>query len=87
MDVLEEVCEMSQLILTDVDDAVLHDLQERAARHGRTASDEAKTILQDALRGERFGNWASVDAIYQRLEASGRAFTDSADLLREDRDR
>jgi plasmid stability protein len=78
---------MSQLVLTDVDDAVLHGLQERAARHGRTPCDEAKSILQDALRGGKVGNWASVDAIYQRLEASGRTFTDSADLLREDRDR
>jgi uncharacterized protein (DUF433 family) len=31
--------------------------------------------------------WAGVDAICDRLSASDRSFSDSADLLREDRDR
>jgi hypothetical protein len=31
--------------------------------------------------------WGSVDAIYRRLATSGQVFSDSADLLREDRDR
>jgi len=31
--------------------------------------------------------WEAVDAINDRLAASGRKFSDSADLLREDRDR
>lgn len=78
---------MQELVLADVDDVVLHDLQERATRHGRTPAEEAKAILAEALRGERPDLWAPVDAIYQRLAASGRTFTDSADLLREDRDR
>lgn len=33
------------------------------------------------------GTWARVDAIYSRLAATGRTFGDSAELLREDRDR
>lgn len=32
-------------------------------------------------------DWSLVDAIHDRLTASGRTFSDSADLLREDRDR
>jgi antitoxin FitA len=78
---------MSELVITNVDEVVLHDLRERASRHGRTAAEEAKTILADALRGNRPQSWAPVDAIYQRLGASGRTFTDSADMVREDRDR
>jgi plasmid stability protein len=78
---------MPELILTDVDDIVLHDLQERAKRHGRTPTEEAKAILTAVLRGEGVDVWAPVDAIYQRLATSGRTFSDSADLLREDRDR
>jgi plasmid stability protein len=78
---------MKELVLAGVADGVLHDLQERATRHGRTPEEEAKAILAEALDSKRSGDWAPVDAIYQRLAASGRAFTDSADLLREDRDR
>ena len=51
----------------------------------RTA--KAKAILVESLHHKRSDNWAQVDAIYERLAASGRTFTDSADLLREDRNR
>jgi plasmid stability protein len=78
---------MAELVLPDVNDLVLHQLQERAARHGRTPPEEAKAILAEALRGKPPDPWAPVDAIYNRLTASGRTFSDSADLLREDRDR
>jgi antitoxin FitA len=78
---------MAELVLNDLDDAVLHDLRERATRHRRTLAEEAKAILAAALRGQPPDVWAPVDAIYRRLASSGRPFTDSADLLREDRDR
>ena len=78
---------MAELVLTDLDDGVLHHLKERATRHGRTPAEEAKAILADALGGKPLDVWAPVDTIYRRLAASGRTFSDSADLLREDRDR
>jgi plasmid stability protein len=78
---------MQELVLTNVDDLVLQDLRVRAARHGRTPAEEAKAILTEALRSTHTDVWAPVDAIYQRLATSGRTFTDSAELLREDRDR
>jgi antitoxin FitA len=78
---------MQELVLTDVDDVVLRDLRERATRHGRTPADEAKAILAEALRSKSADVWASVDEIYQRLAGSGRTFTDSAEQLREDRER
>lgn len=78
---------MSELVLTDVNEVVLHQLEERAARHGRTPEEEAKAILSEILQGKGQGAWAQVDAIYSHLAASGRTFSDSAELLREDRDR
>ena len=78
---------MAELVLTDVDDTVLHHLRERATHHGRTPAEEATVILSEALHGQPAEDWAAVDAIYHRLAASGRTFSDSADLLREDRDR
>jgi antitoxin FitA len=78
---------MAELVLTDVDEVVFHHLRERAARHGRSPAEEAKAILAEELSGHRLDAWATVDAIYDRLAASGRTFSDSADLLREDRAR
>lgn len=78
---------MPELVLPDVDDKVLDGLQRRAVHHGRTPAEEAKSILSEALCGNGAGNWAPVDAIYERLAASGTTFSDSADLVREDRDR
>jgi plasmid stability protein len=79
--------DMPELVVSDVDNAVLDYLRQRACLHGRTPSQEAAAILADAARGAGSGPWAAVDAIYDRLASSGRTFSDSADLLREDRDR
>ena len=78
---------MADLVLTGVDDGVLRRLLERARASGRTPAEEARAILTDALRGAPLGPWSAVDAIYGRLAASGRTFSDSADLLRERRGR
>ena len=78
---------MAELVVSDVDESVLRDLQKLTASHGRTPVQEAKIILTEAVRGNRPDVWAPVDAIYHRLAASGRTFSDSADLLRKDRDR
>jgi len=78
---------MAELVLTDVEHDVLDQLQMRATRHGRTPAEEAKAILSEALHGKGPEVWSPVDAIYDRLLATGRTFSDSADLLREDRNR
>jgi plasmid stability protein len=78
---------MPKLILTDVDEDVIRKLKKRASRNHRSSAEEAKAILADAVRSQSGDGWAQVDAIYQRLAASGHAFSDSAELLREDRDR
>jgi plasmid stability protein len=78
---------MAELVLTDVDDDVLHSLWDRATRHGRTPEREAEAILAEALCSKHSDPWAAVDAIYHRLAVPGRTFSDSAELLREDRDR
>jgi hypothetical protein len=49
-------------------------LQARASANGSSAAPVADP-------------WAAINAFRQRLAASGRVFTDSAELIREDRDR
>ena len=73
------------------------DLEGRLADDARRRGTTPELLALDGLRqlfapppadnGKRPDVWAPVDAIYGRLAGSGRTFTDSADLLREDRDR
>ncbi len=78
---------MSELVLTNVGETILNDLQKGAIRHERLPAEEARAIVADTLHVQRSDLWAPVDAIFERLAQSGRTFSNSADLLREDRDR
>jgi plasmid stability protein len=78
---------MPEIVLSDVSDVLILALDKRAANHHRSPTDEAKTILSEALLRPADGNWSKVDEIYNRLAGSGRKFDDSTDLIREDRDR
>ena len=76
---------MKTLTLANLDDQLLNILRQRALQHGQSLEDEAKTILTAVLKPT--DPWASIDEIRQRIAAAGRQRTDSALLLREDRDR
>jgi plasmid stability protein len=79
---------ISRIVIPDLDDAVLARLRERAARHGRTIETEVKAILAEALPPTAPPvRWAAINALREELAASGRTFSDSAELIREDRDR
>ena len=78
---------VAELIISDVEETVLQRLQEQARLHGRTAQAEARLILADVLQPRCPGAWDQVNALRRQLAASGRRFSDSTDLLREDRDR
>jgi antitoxin FitA len=76
---------MGQLLVRNLDDDLIRRLKERAAAHGRSAEAEHRAILERVLRpgGEDFVERA---ARWRRLTA-GRETTDSAELIRADRDR
>jgi plasmid stability protein len=78
---------MPALLIPEVDETLLVRLRQRAAVHGRTPEAEAKLILLESLPPPGPQVWAEVNALHDRLAASGRSFSDSAELLREDRDR
>ena len=48
---------------------------------------EAVIVLQPRPTALAADPWSAVNAFRQHLAASGRVFTDSADLIREDRER
>ncbi len=78
---------MPSLLIPEVEMGLLEQLRERASRHGHTVETEAKAILTEALAPSAANPWSAVDAIRQRLETTGRDFSDSVELLREDRQR
>lgn len=51
------------------------------------ASFDAVVVLHPRPATPASDPWAAVNAFCQRLAATGKSFTDSADLIREDRDR
>ena len=76
---------MSQLLVRDLDPAVLQGLKERARRHGRSLQSEAKAILEASVTLSP--DEARRVAAEWRQRLAGAIQGDSADLIREDRDR
>jgi plasmid stability protein len=78
---------MPSLFIPDVENSTLSRLTERAVAHGRSPEAEAKVLLEQVLHSPPAVGWDQVNAFRERLAASGRRFGDSADLIREDRER
>jgi antitoxin FitA len=76
---------MGRLLVRNVDEDLIRRLKERAAAHGRSAEAEHRAILEQALRpgAESFIEKAA----RLRETMKGRVTTDSAELIRADRDR
>lgn len=75
---------MSQVLVRDLDPAVLDRLKRRAANSGRSLQAELKTILEQAARQE---SDASALAARIRRKLGGREHSDSAELVARDRRR
>jgi plasmid stability protein len=82
---------MTQLVLNNLDPKILDNLKIRAAKHNRSLEDESKAILHEALAAEITTKAEKVAAFREqatqiRQSLHGRTHTDSALLIREDRD-
>jgi plasmid stability protein len=76
---------MAQLLVRDLDPAVVERLKERARQNHRSLQGEVKTILEAAAeRATRKEALAMIDK-WQR-KWGDRIFSDSAQMIREDRD-
>jgi plasmid stability protein len=75
---------MPQVLVRDIDPAVFDRLKERAKRNGRSFEAELRVILKDAAEKN-----ATVTPELERIRElfRGRPASDSAELLREDRER
>ena len=84
---------MAQVLIEDIDPIILEKLEVLAKQHGRSLQEELKHILQrvtdlqpDYHTG---GDIAKARVAVARSQAryAGRTFSDSAELIREDRQR
>ena len=76
---------MAQLLVRNVPLDVIDALKRRAQSHGRSAEAEHRLILEQVLTEGRGEFRARAAAL--RLATQGRIRGDSAELIREDRDR
>lgn len=77
---------MAQLLVRDLDDQVMSRLKERARRNQRSLQAEARAILEAAAPRYTKEEALEVFRAWQE-KLRGRPMSDSADLIREDRDR
>jgi plasmid stability protein len=76
---------MASLSVRNLDDDTFGRLKRRAARHGRSAEAEVRTILSQALSSESEPTFDELAAAMRHLTA-GRTHTPAEVLLRESRD-
>jgi plasmid stability protein len=76
---------MPDLLIPDVDDVLVRLLEQRAARHGRSAEAEYRAILQEALQRDKTALLEKAARL--RAQTAGRDRTDGADLIRAERER
>jgi plasmid stability protein len=76
---------MSQLLVRDLAPETVERLKIQARLHGRSLQGEIKRILEEAIQFSL--TEASGTAAQWQRRLAGRVASDSADLLREDRDR
>ena len=76
---------MTQLLIRDMQAETVQRLKARARRHGRSLQGEVKVILEAAAGYSMQEARAVSEGWAVRLD--GREFSDSADLVREDRER
>ncbi len=76
---------MPNVLVRDVDEKVLEKLKNKAARNGRSLQREVQIILSEAINFEPLSDSEVARKIKDSLR--GRQHSDSAELLREDRNR
>lgn len=77
---------MAQLLVRDIKPETINRLKYRAKQHNRSLQGEAKLILEEAAQKMTVEEFKARAQKWRKCLA-GRKFGDSAELIREDRDR
>lgn len=76
---------MGQVLVRNLPTEVVRKLKMRARQHGRSLQEELKNILEHAAQQNKKDVQAKVNEV--RKLFAGRKFSDSSDLIRQDRAR
>ncbi|MBV8851308.1 MAG: hypothetical protein JOZ16_17185 [Methylobacteriaceae bacterium] len=74
---------MGQILVRNLDDAVIKQLKSRAARNGKSLEQTVREIIADAMRPSKEEAWAEIDRIRAMSKKSD---VDSVTLIRAFRD-
>lgn len=79
--------EIMNVLIRDLNDDTVETLKKRASERNRSLQAELKAIVEEAAAQDWSKTWAAADRIFEELRRSGQKFSDTTQLLREDRDR
>jgi len=78
---------MSQLLVRNLDEEVVESLKHRAKANHRSLQAELVLILENTAKVQPTHFWKNSAKIREQLAKSNQLFLDSAELVREDRDK
>lgn len=78
---------MPQLLIRNLEDETVERLKTRAKVNHRSLQAEVQLILEQAAKIQPNDFWKDAEQMRSRLTATDKTFSDSSELLREDRDR
>lgn len=87
IDSIERASYMPQLLIRNLEEETVELLKNRAKKNRRSLQAEVQLILENAAKIQPGDFWKNASRIRSHLQSTDRVFFESADLLREDRDR
>jgi antitoxin FitA len=78
---------MPDLLVRDVPGDIVEALKKKAADNRRSLQQELKLIIENAANEDRILKTEYASLIKERLQAYGKEYSDSTDMLRIDRNR
>lgn len=78
---------MPDLLIRNVSDEIVEVLKKKASDNRRSLQQELKMIIESAAKEDRILKAQYATIIRERLQAYGKEYNDSTELLRADRNR
>ena len=78
---------MTDILIRNVPEEILSKLREKAANNKRSLQQELLLLIESAAEEDKFNVASSASIIREKLTAYEKSYSDSTELIREDRSR